>query len=287
MSKVWCFPFDFSLVPHPTCTLCRGECAPLIGHDICAYWSAAQWELFVKKHSYIVRKKPSRPSGYVPPAPLASPRAESPSGVSQHGTSASSLSRPSGGLGMHLVFCPGGLPPLLLDLGPARAVGVLLDYRLLRASALSLRWFLRELSKGELLGRSGLHLPATLLCCLSPFLAARSTTWGIVGDFGGPLPRVILSWFPIVDRGRLSRSRSSSRSWSEVEGGNRRGRSLPVCGRVAIGGGLLTATALNVCALILGETGCGLLTATSHIVSVRVPLPAREIGVTARGHTLS
>ena len=86
----------------------------------------------------------------------------------------------------------------------------------------------------------------------------------------------------------------------EVEGGHRRGRSLPVCGRVVIGGGLLTATALAVCALILGETGLdpridtglavtsrGLLTATGHVVSVRVPLPAGEIGVTARGHTLS
>ena len=78
-----------------------------------------------------------------------------------------------------------------------------------------------------------------------------------------------------------------------------------MCGRVAIGSGLLTATTLDVCALILGEIGLdpridtglavtalgvpgrGLLTATGHIVSVRVPLPAGEIGVTARGHTLS
>ena len=63
---------------------------------------------------------------------LASPCAETPSTVSQPGTSASSLSRPSGGqgkrggLGMHLVLCPGGLPPLPLDLGPAGGVGVLL-----------------------------------------------------------------------------------------------------------------------------------------------------------------
>ena len=48
-------------------------------------WSAAQWELFVKKCSYIDRMKSSCPSGYVPPAPLASPRAETPSGVSQLG----------------------------------------------------------------------------------------------------------------------------------------------------------------------------------------------------------
>ena len=53
--------------------------------DICAFWSAAQWELFVKKRSYIDCMKPSCPSGYVPPAPLASPCSETPLGVSQLG----------------------------------------------------------------------------------------------------------------------------------------------------------------------------------------------------------
>ena len=89
-----------------------------------------------------------------------------------------------------------------------------------------------------------------------------------------------------------------------VEGGHRRGRSLPVCGRVAIGRSLLTVTALDACALILGETGLdpridtglaeialdvtgrGLLTATDHVVSVRVPLLAGEVAVTARGHVI-
>ena len=63
---------------------------------------------------------------------------------------------------MHLVLCSGGLPPLPLDLGPARGVGVSLDCRLLRASALPLLQLLRELEKWELLGRSGLPLPAPL-----------------------------------------------------------------------------------------------------------------------------
>ena len=86
--------------PHPTCTRCRGKvCTIDMTCDICADWSATQWEQFVKKRSYKDRKKPSRPSGSVPPAPLASPRAETPSGVSQPGTSSSSLSRPSGGQG--------------------------------------------------------------------------------------------------------------------------------------------------------------------------------------------
>ena len=53
----------------------------------------------MKKRSYKERKKPSRPSGSVPPAPLASPRAETPSGVSQPETSSSSLSCPSVGRG--------------------------------------------------------------------------------------------------------------------------------------------------------------------------------------------
>ena len=76
-------------------------------------------------------------------------------------------------------------------------------------------------------------------------------------------------------------------------------------GRFASGGGLLTATALDVCALNCGETsidsrintglavaalgvpGCGRLTATVHIVQRACSLPAGEIGVTASGHTLS
>ena len=94
--------------------------------DICAFWSAALWELFVKKRSFIDHMKPSCPSGYVPPAPLASPRAETPSGVSQLGLlpllfpTLQVVRGRGGGLGMHLVLCPGGLPPLPLDLGPAK-----------------------------------------------------------------------------------------------------------------------------------------------------------------------
>ena len=86
--------------PHPTCTRCRGKiCTMAMTCDICADWLVAQWEQFVKKRAYKDRKKPSRPSGSVPPAPLTSPRAETPSGVSHPGTSSSSSSRPSGGQG--------------------------------------------------------------------------------------------------------------------------------------------------------------------------------------------
>ena len=82
--------------PHPTCTRCRGKvCTKDLTCDFCAVWSAEQWELFAKKRSYKERKK--RPSGSVPHAQQTSPRAETSSGVSRPGTSASSSSRPSGG----------------------------------------------------------------------------------------------------------------------------------------------------------------------------------------------
>ena len=82
--------------PHPTCTRCRGRvCTMDMTCDICALWSVTQWEQFVKKRTYKDRKKTSRSSGSVPPAPLASPRTETSLGVSHPGTSSSSL--PLGG----------------------------------------------------------------------------------------------------------------------------------------------------------------------------------------------
>ena len=115
--------------PHPTCTRCRGRiCTKDMTCDFCAVWSAEQWALFAKKRSYKERKH--RPSGSAPPAQQTSPRAETSSGVSRPGTSSSSSSRPLGGqergrgLRVHLVWCLVGLPPLPLDLGPARGVGV-------------------------------------------------------------------------------------------------------------------------------------------------------------------
>ena len=159
--------------PHPTCARCRGKiCTRDMTCDFCIHWSPAQWELFAKKRSYKERKK-SLPSGFVPPAPGASPRAGTSSEVPQPGTSSSS-SRPlgeqdkRGGLGALLVLRPVGLPPLPLNLGPARRVEVSLDVRLLHASApLSLQ-LLRELQRGRLLIRSGLPLPAPLPRLLLP-----------------------------------------------------------------------------------------------------------------------
>ena len=74
---------------------------------------------------------------------------------------------------MHLVLRPVRLPPLPLDLGPARGVEVSLDVRLLRASAPPSLQLLRELQRGGLLGRSRLPLPPPLPRLVLP--AHRST----------------------------------------------------------------------------------------------------------------
>ena len=114
--------------------------------------------------------------------------------------------------------------------GPRRGVGVLLDYCLLRAGELSLRWLLRELAKGELLNRSGLFY-ARYAPRLS--LTIPRCTLDDVGNCG-ILLRIATAFYPLVvldlwivlhgwirelvhgrvvfvDRGHLSRSRFSSR----------------------------------------------------------------------------
>ena len=120
--------------PHPTCTRCSGKiCTRDMTCDFCVGWTPRLWELFAKKRTCKERKR-SRPSGSVPPAPGATPRAGTSSEVPQPGTSSSSFSRPSGGqdksgvgeggdLRVHLVLCPERLPPLPLDLGLARRGG--------------------------------------------------------------------------------------------------------------------------------------------------------------------
>ena len=93
------FLSTFERDPHPTCARCRGKiCTMTLICDICAVWSAEQWERFNKKHSYRERKK-HRPSGSVPPAQQTSPRAETSSGISRPGTTSASSSRPLGGAG--------------------------------------------------------------------------------------------------------------------------------------------------------------------------------------------
>ena len=98
--KCGAFLSSFDRDPHPTCARCRGKICTKDTCDFCVDWTPGQWELFDKKRTYKERKKSVRPSGSVPPAPRASPRAGTSLEVPQPGTSSSSFSRLSGGQDM-------------------------------------------------------------------------------------------------------------------------------------------------------------------------------------------
>ena len=107
------------------------------------------------------------------------------------------------------------------------------------------------------------------------------------------------------DRDHRSRSHSAYRSRLSVGGGRLLSRSPTANGRGVTGRDLWIAPAHIVCALALGETGLdpridtglaetalsvtgrGLLTATDHVSSARVPLLAGEVVVTARVQAIS
>ena len=250
------------------------------------------------------RKKSSRPSGSVPTAPPTSPRAETSSGVSLPGTSSSlGEGRGSGsGLRVHLVFCLGGLPPLPLDPARSRSSESGGGASGLSSGARSCFSF----SFGS--GRSwscplavDSFFPLLRLRCLSPILTARSTTWEFEGDFGILPPRVyppVVLDLRIEEQGRirgpghvgvalvdvavvlaLAPLPVRGQEVESVDSGHRPLGSLLVPAR-GVG-----ALGLDVTAC--GVTGGGLLTAPGRAISVRVSLPAGEIGVTASGRTLS
>ena len=219
-----------------------------------------------------------------------------------------------GGLGVHLVLGLGRLPPLPLDLGPARGVGVSLSFRPLRSSDLLLLYLLRELAKRELLLRNRLPFPAPLPrlslpiphrtfddlknrerlrslapACYPPVVPdLRIEEHGKIRelDHGRVAPvdvAVVLALSPLPVHGQ------------EVESdddGHRPGCSLLVFGP-GVEALVLGETSLDpridtgLAGTALGVTGRGLLTATDHVVSVRFPLPGGEVGVTGRGHTIS
>ena len=202
--------------PHPTCARCRGKiCTRDMTCDFCVGWSLGQWELFAKKRTYKERKR-SRPSGSVPPAPGATPRAGTSLEVPQPGTSSSSFSRPSGGQDKRggsqgapgVVSREASSPPARPRSSERRGGGVSLDIRPLCANApLSLQP-LRELGRGRLLGHDGLPLPAPLPRLLLP--AHHSTLRDVISreSFGGLLPCSILPCFPIF----RSRNKEGSQS---------------------------------------------------------------------------
>ena len=212
---------------------------------------------------------------------------------------------------MHLVLCLGGLPPLPLDLGPARGVGVPLGSRLVRAGALPLLLLLllREQAKWELPARSRLPLPAPLPRLSLPNPHHTFNDVRIRGRLRSLAPACYPPVVPdlrIEEHGRirepghervapvdvavvlaLSPLPVRCQEVESVDAGHCPGRSLLVPARAVTGRGLLTATSHGVEALGHNVTGLDPRIDTVRAVSERVPLPAGEIGVTARSHTLS
>ena len=217
---------------------------------------------------------------------------------------------------MHLVLClgGGGLPLLPLDLGPARGVGVPLGFRLGWAGLLPLLLLLRGRAKWELPARCRCPFPVPPMSLTLPNSHRTFHDVGIRGSLRHLAPACYPPVVPdlrIEDQGRI-RGLGHERvarvdvavvlalaplpvRGQEVESGDsghRPRRSLLVPARAESGRGLLTATARGVEALGLDVTaldvsGRGRLTATARVVSERVPLPAGERGMTARGHPLS
>ena len=298
--------------PHPSCTRCRGKvCTKDLTCDFCAVWSAEQWELFSKKSSYKERK---RPSGSVPPAQQTSPRAETSSGVSRPGTSSSSSSRPLGGQGKQEGsrgapgVVTGGLPLLLLDLGPARGVGVPLGIRLGRAGSLPLLLLLREEEERELPARCRRPVPA------SPMLSTLPNSHRTFHDAGirGSRQNLAPAFYPpavhalrSVDRGRirgLGHVRVArvdvavalalaplpvpvrGQEVESVGSGHHPCRSLLVPAHAVSGRGLWTATALGVGALGRVVTGLDPRIDTGHVVTA---LDVSDRGQTAIARVVS
>ena len=98
-----------------------------------------------------------------------------------------------GGLGMHLVLLPVGLP-LLLDLWPARGVEVLLDARPVpvgtSVSSAPSGAGVPGVSRSQ--RTPALPRPRSAL----PLITTRSARWWVEKVFGGLLPLAILPGFP-------------------------------------------------------------------------------------------
>ena len=223
---------------------------------------------------------------------------------------------------MHLVLCLVMLPPLPLDLGPARGVGVPLGIRLAWAGSLPLLLLLREEEERELPALDRRPFPASPSLWTLP---NSHRTFHDVRICGSLQPRAPALYPPAihalrgVNRGRirglglervalvdvavalaLATLPVRGQEVGSVRGGHRPRHALLVVAHAGSGRGLLTATALDVEALgrvvtgldpridtehavtALDGSGRGLLTATAPAVSVRVPLPVGGCGTIAR-----
>ena len=262
--------------PHPTCARFRGKiCTKDMTCDFCV----GQWELFAKKRTYKERKR-SSPSGSVPPARGALPHTGTSSEVPQPGTSSSAFSRPSGGQdkrggvsGCTWCCVPGGFlhscsASVEREGGGG---GVSLDIRLLRASVSSAPSGARE---GEV-ARSQRTPPARAASSVaSPHSSQHAWRHDELRE--------------VSEDHSIARSSRASRSLDRGARKDRGARSRDRGRR-----DLRIATALGVCALVLGETGLnplidtaldvtgrGFLTATDQVDSVHVPQLVVELAVT-------
>ena len=201
------------------------------------------------------------------------------------------------------MLCLEGLPLLLLDLGPARGVGVPLGIRLGREGTLPPLLLLREWERGELPARCRSPFPAPSISLSLPNshrtfhdLGIRDRHWSLAPACYPP----VVPDLRIEDQGRirgLGHVRVArvdvaivlARAPLPVLGqedesvgvGHRPRRSLLVLARAVSGRGLLNATACGVTALGLDVTALDPRIDIGHAVSVRVPLPAGESSVNA------
>ena len=218
---------------------------------------------------------------------------------------------------MHLVLCLGGFPPLSLGLGRARGVEMPLGCCLGRAPASP-----SPSGAGGVGAARSLQTPFPAPPTSMSLPNSHRTFHDV--RIRGRLRSLATACYPpvvpdlrIEEQGRIRGPGHEGVALVDVAvvialtllfpfavesvaAGHHPLSSLLVPARAGSGCGLLTATARGVEALgldpridtshavtALGVTSCGLLTAAGRVVSVRVSLPAGEIGVTASGHTLS
>ena len=272
--------------PHPTCARCRDvRCMADVACVICRDWSVAQWEAFLKKRPYSSCRK-QRPSGSaLSPVPQTTPPSASSSSEAGHPPPLllrGLVARGGGGGGGVPREAP---PPSSLSLEEAPRVPWLLGARGIR---------LPLPSRGG--GVAGSSLSQKSLVIADPVPVASSALLPVaVGhgrEGGGRLPatapaRAPLAYPPlgvgILERSiavptlgpgvtvacRVGRSPAPRTVHGLVDGAalavtrpalavTRPALLLPVCGLVAPGRSLRTATGIAECARALGVTVRGL-----------------------------
>ena len=286
--------------------------------DICKDWSAAQWEHFIKKRTYKDRKKTSRPSGFVPPASLTSPRAETLSEVSQTGTFSSSFSCPSGGQGRR--EGSQGAPGVVSREASSPPAGSRSSER--GGSVSGLSSVARERASSSAPSGAGegvvarsqrTSLARSASSAVSPHSSPHVRRHGELRETSEDRSRVLslrdsrssdreprkdkrarARSCSSRDRGRRSRSLSSSRSRSRGGEHRRRSSSRSLSSRVR---SRRDRSRSSDCYRSRSSDRygshrdhwrdcCVLRTATDHVVSVHVPQLVGEVGVTGRGHTI-